>query len=236
MQDFVTLKVGGCLYQTTLTTLRNRPDTMLAKMFSSRFLLKKDDEGNFLLDGDGPTFRHILNFLRRSCLCLPETFDEWDLLKTEADFFHIHDLIDAADILFEEREERKKRKAEETQFIQIVSKRATSDGHLITGYIGSFNLLKEIDPLWEYFQQFYYDEYTDLSVEHSIEEILEHSQEKELTDGGISSVENFKSLDPLATCQTITQYGFALINTTTLAPTKTHYDIQKYLFGRTVKK
>ncbi len=62
------------------------------------------------------------------------------------------------------------------EFIQILTKRVTIDSHLITSYIGSFKLLKKISSLWSYFQQFLYEEYVDLSIEDSIEEILEHTE------------------------------------------------------------
>ncbi len=95
-------------------------------------------------------------------------------------------------------------------------KRATIDSHLITSYIGSFKLLKKISSLWSYFQQFSCEEYVDLSIEDSIEEILEYTEGKELKDDGISLQENVNKLDPLVTCQTITQYAFSLISTPTL--------------------
>ena len=65
MEDLVTLNVGGCLYTTTVTTLTTYPDSMLGSMFSGRCPSHRDQNGNYVIDGDGPIFRHVLNFLRR---------------------------------------------------------------------------------------------------------------------------------------------------------------------------
>ncbi|XP_003723300.1 BTB/POZ domain-containing protein KCTD6-like [Strongylocentrotus purpuratus] len=68
---------------------------MLWSMFSDRLPSIKDDKGNYLIDGDGPLFRYVLNFLRRSILVLPEDFKELDMLAQEADYYQIKELIDA---------------------------------------------------------------------------------------------------------------------------------------------
>ncbi|XP_038052324.1 BTB/POZ domain-containing protein KCTD19-like [Patiria miniata] len=55
----------------------------------------RDATGAYVMDRDGPIFRHVLNFLRQGKLILPEDFKEWDLLASEADFFQIPDLVAA---------------------------------------------------------------------------------------------------------------------------------------------
>ncbi|XP_038052325.1 BTB/POZ domain-containing protein kctd15-like [Patiria miniata] len=101
MDDVVKLDVGGCLYTTTRSTMIRYPDSMLGKIFISRQgtpstdAHARDDDTAYVIDGDGPIFRHVLNFLRRGRLILPEDFKEWDVLSTEADFYQLKELTDA---------------------------------------------------------------------------------------------------------------------------------------------
>lgn len=62
--DVVKLDVGGSKFTTTLSTLQNVPDTMLAAMFSGRHNTAPNAEGYYFIDRDGTHFRHILNYLR----------------------------------------------------------------------------------------------------------------------------------------------------------------------------
>ncbi|XP_071950501.1 BTB/POZ domain-containing protein KCTD6-like [Antedon mediterranea] len=93
--EVLNLNVGGCRYFTSRSTLTRFPDSMLGSMFSGRLPSNVDDYNSYVIDGDGPTFRHVLNFLRRSKLILPDGFKEWDILSAEADFYQIQDLIQA---------------------------------------------------------------------------------------------------------------------------------------------
>ncbi|XP_071798809.1 uncharacterized protein [Asterias amurensis] len=99
MSDLVTLNVGGSLYTTTVSTLTCYPNSMLGTMFSGNIPTHRDNNGHYIIDGDGPIFRHVLNFLRRYSLCLPHDFKEWDLLSAEADFFQIDELKHAVKTL-----------------------------------------------------------------------------------------------------------------------------------------
>lgn len=91
----VTLNVGGKLYSTTLETLTRFPDSMLGAMFRGPRPALTDGCGNYFIDRDGKTFRHILNFLRFGRLDLPEGYTELSLLRTEADFYQIRPLLEA---------------------------------------------------------------------------------------------------------------------------------------------
>ncbi|XP_033111070.1 BTB/POZ domain-containing protein KCTD6-like [Anneissia japonica] len=91
--EILNLNVGGCIYTTSRSTLMRYPDSMLGSMFSGRLPTIVDDRNCYVIDGDGPTFRHILNFLRRSKLILPDGFQEWDILSAEADYYQIQELI-----------------------------------------------------------------------------------------------------------------------------------------------
>ena len=97
------VNVGGFVYTTSLDTLTRDPNSMLGAMFSGRQQIAKDTRGNYFIDRDGALFRHILNFLRTSELCLPQSFDEFDQLNAEADFYQIGDLIEALQVFREDR-------------------------------------------------------------------------------------------------------------------------------------
>jgi hypothetical protein len=60
----VKLNIGSMRFETSLTTLRRFPDTMIGCMFSGRHTLPKGEDGYIFIDRDGTHFRHILNFLR----------------------------------------------------------------------------------------------------------------------------------------------------------------------------
>ncbi|XP_072553271.1 BTB/POZ domain-containing protein KCTD21-like [Salminus brasiliensis] len=94
VSDPVCVNVGGELYTTTLDTLTRCRDSMLGAMFTGQIPLLRDSHGNFFIDRDGKTFRHILNFLRCSSLDLPADFTELTLLRREADFFQIRPLME----------------------------------------------------------------------------------------------------------------------------------------------
>ncbi|XP_072833318.2 BTB/POZ domain-containing protein KCTD11 [Pogona vitticeps] len=99
----VTLNVGGKLYSTTLETLTRFPDSMLGAMFRGPQPALTDSCGNYFIDRDGKTFRHILNFLRFGRLDLPEGYAELSLLRAEADFYQIRPLLEALRRLEAER-------------------------------------------------------------------------------------------------------------------------------------
>ena len=65
----VRLDVGGHKFTTSLQTLTSVPDTYLASLFSGRYELAPDAEGEYLIDRDGEHFNLVLNFLRD-----PESF------------------------------------------------------------------------------------------------------------------------------------------------------------------
>lgn len=65
---------------------------MLVVMFSGRYVIDKDSEGNYFIDRDGIYFNYILNFLRNDQDLLLVVFVE-EVLK-EVMFYGIVFLID----------------------------------------------------------------------------------------------------------------------------------------------
>ena len=92
----IRLNVGGVVYSTSLDTLQKEPESFLAAMFSGRHQLTKDPATDaYFIDRDGVVFRHILNYLRRGRLLIPE--DDAVLAREvleEARYFQIRSLVD----------------------------------------------------------------------------------------------------------------------------------------------
>jgi hypothetical protein len=64
----VKLRVGECVFHTSLSTLTKEGASMLAAMFSGKFALTPDADGCYFIDRDGSQFHLILNYLRASRL------------------------------------------------------------------------------------------------------------------------------------------------------------------------
>ncbi|XP_071799022.1 BTB/POZ domain-containing protein KCTD21-like [Asterias amurensis] len=210
MSDLVTLNVGGSLYTTTVSTLTCYPVSMLGRMFGGDLPTHRDNNGHYIIDGDGPIFRHVLNFLRRASLCLPHDFKEWDLLSAEAEFFQIKELIDEVESL------KEKRSKQEIEFIEITFLRDVNDSgvlhfnHQFT-LRGDVATLKQIPTLADYLG--------DASHGDSLFE-FDCSRDKP---------------DRMTTYKMITRLGFKLLNTKSSAlktEKKCSREKQITLFGR----
>jgi BTB/POZ domain len=57
-EEIISLNVGGQVFVTTTTTLRNDTKSMLYAMFSGKYQ-KKDFKGSYFIDRDGKYFRCI---------------------------------------------------------------------------------------------------------------------------------------------------------------------------------
>ncbi|XP_038052314.1 BTB/POZ domain-containing protein KCTD19-like [Patiria miniata] len=126
----VNLNVGGCLCTTTRSTLTRYPDSMMAAMFSGELEPSaRDANGAYVMDRDGPIFRHVLNFLRQGKLILPEDFKEWDLLASEADFYQVDTLVEAV------KAEKYRRDA--TRSVNVGGYKYTMNLSALTRYPGS---------------------------------------------------------------------------------------------------
>jgi len=88
----IKLDVGGHHFSTSLTTLTADPDSMLAAMFSGRFMLEKNDEGCVFIDRDGQYFHHILNWLRNGTLPPIDNKLEREYLLVESKYYQITSL------------------------------------------------------------------------------------------------------------------------------------------------
>lgn len=87
----VPLNVGGVKYVTRLSTLKKYPDSMLAALFSGRYQVDKDADGNYFLDSNGVLFGYLLEFLRNGLI--PPKEQSVPLLR-EAGYYGLHELVE----------------------------------------------------------------------------------------------------------------------------------------------
>ncbi|XP_072180578.1 BTB/POZ domain-containing protein KCTD6-like [Diadema setosum] len=205
MNDFVNVNVGGTIYTTSRATLCRFPDSMLGSMFSDRLPSTRDEKGNYLIDGDGPLFRHVLNFLRRSVLVLPEDFKELDMLAQEADYYQINELTEAVSQLRNEKEEVEKRQ----EFIELqFSGRST-----MTWFIyGSWDILQKIPVVKENFRN------------------IHGQQINSKCDGVYVNTRGKQPLNRIKLFEQITQLGFRLVSSR-----GSDNDADKWTFSRDAK-
>ncbi|KAH9589442.1 Potassium channel tetramerization-type BTB domain [Trypanosoma melophagium] len=87
----VSLNVGGIIFLTRRATFQSLGDHPVFGPIVNG-TAKRGEDGCFVIDRDGVTFRYVLNFLRSGSLLLPESFDEWDQLLDDAKFFQLQNL------------------------------------------------------------------------------------------------------------------------------------------------
>ncbi|KAI8073478.1 BTB/POZ protein [Gilbertella persicaria] len=91
----VKLNVGGQLFETSLTTLRKDPNSMLATMFGEHSQMIPDADDSYFIDRDSTYFRLVLNYLRDLRIPSGITDDPkvMDELMQEAKFYRLYDLL-----------------------------------------------------------------------------------------------------------------------------------------------
>jgi len=92
--EIIYLNVGGIKYSTTRSTLCKYPESMLGAMFAHNMPSQVDKDGCYFIDRNGKMFEYILQFLRSGEMALPNDFKEYNLLKSEIDFYQLEPLLD----------------------------------------------------------------------------------------------------------------------------------------------
>ena len=88
LTQVVQLNVGGMAYTCLRQTLLEFGSSGVIKsILECRG--RKSEDGSLVVDRDGTTFRHVLNFMRMKTLILPDKFDEWDLLLDDSRYFEL---------------------------------------------------------------------------------------------------------------------------------------------------
>nr|XP_048278265.1 potassium channel regulatory protein [Myodes glareolus] len=93
-EDLVTLNVGGKLFTTRLSTLKQFPTSRLAGIVDGRDPEFKTVNGQIFVDRDGALFSFILDFLRNHELLLPSDFSDYLRLQREALFYELDSLVE----------------------------------------------------------------------------------------------------------------------------------------------
>uniref|UniRef100_A0A2K5RU29 Potassium channel regulatory protein n=1 Tax=Cebus imitator TaxID=2715852 RepID=A0A2K5RU29_CEBIM len=92
-QELVTLNVGGKIFTTRFSTIKQFPP-WLACMLDGRDQEFKMVGGQIFVDRDGVLFSFILDFLRTHQCLLPTNFSDYLRLQREALFYELHSLVD----------------------------------------------------------------------------------------------------------------------------------------------
>lgn len=87
-QDRLQLNIGGQLFETTIATLRNDPNSVLAKL-SDNYEDYMDKHGEIFFDRDWWIFRYVLQYLREGNASLPHNKDVLKQLYKEAGFWKL---------------------------------------------------------------------------------------------------------------------------------------------------
>ncbi|XP_006879574.1 PREDICTED: potassium channel regulatory protein [Elephantulus edwardii] len=93
-QELVTLNVGGKVYTTRVSTIKQFPASRLARMLDGKDQEFKTVADQIFVDRDGILFSFILDFLRTQQLLLPTDFSDYFRLQREAVFYELDSLVD----------------------------------------------------------------------------------------------------------------------------------------------
>ncbi|KAM5277781.1 potassium channel regulatory protein [Hipposideros larvatus] len=93
-QELVTLNVGGKIFTTKCSTIKQFPASRLTRMLDGRDQEFKMVGGQIFVDRDGQLFSFILDFLRTQQLLLPTDFSDYLRLQREALFYELDPLVD----------------------------------------------------------------------------------------------------------------------------------------------
>lgn len=92
-QELVTLNVGGKIFTTKISTIKQFPASRLAQMVDGQDQELKMVGGQIFVDRDGVLFSFILDFLRTHQLLLPTDFSDYLRLQREALFYELDSLV-----------------------------------------------------------------------------------------------------------------------------------------------
>ena len=86
----VTLNIGGTLFMTTISTLVQDPNTILATKVNSE---RSGPDGSYFFDRDPTHFRYILNYLRTGVVYEPDSELEKRQLLLEAKYYNVSEIV-----------------------------------------------------------------------------------------------------------------------------------------------
>ncbi|CAF0784826.1 unnamed protein product [Didymodactylos carnosus] len=160
--NIIELNIGGVTYSTLQSTLQSEPGSLLANLVGQQQnhhsnnvstdidnKITRDNKNRYFIDRDGVLFRYVLDYLRCKKLVLPESFQEKERLKNEAEYYKltsmvkelvIHQQLEQTTNTTINSNENKKLAA---SFISLpdspVNKQSRSvNGYIVVGYRGTF--------------------------------------------------------------------------------------------------
>ena len=86
------MNVGGWRFTTSLNTLRSEQGSMLEKMFSGQFPIKKEQDGTIFIDRSGNYFDFILDYLRGNMINVDDLLFDDNIRKRlikEAEYYQL---------------------------------------------------------------------------------------------------------------------------------------------------
>jgi len=101
--DWIKLKVGGLMFETTASTLL-KEDSMLSRMVTSEIPTSKDEDGCIKIDRPGKHFNQILDYLRSSMFPTFESTKDAEELRNEADYYSVEGLKERCEKRIDELE------------------------------------------------------------------------------------------------------------------------------------
>jgi BTB/POZ domain-containing protein KCTD8/12/16 len=111
-QEIVELNIGGSFYTTSRHTLLSSVEhnTLFHELFETKTKQSVcDSNQRVFLDRDGCLFKFILDYLRNDGkLVLPECFDDFNRLKSEANFYKMSQLEKSINDLVQSNRNRKR--------------------------------------------------------------------------------------------------------------------------------
>jgi len=90
----IKLNVGGKVFCTTLNTLLKQKDSFFGAMFSGRYKIDPDEDGEYFIDRSYTHFDKVLNYLRTDMVVLPERDEDIKELLVEVEFYQIRGLLE----------------------------------------------------------------------------------------------------------------------------------------------
>lgn len=86
------MNVGGWKFTTSLSTLRSEQGSMLEKMFSGQFPIRKEKDGSIFIDRSGSFFDFILDYLRGNMVAVDDLYFDDNTRKRlikEAEYYQL---------------------------------------------------------------------------------------------------------------------------------------------------
>jgi hypothetical protein len=158
-QQKVKLNIGGQVYATTVSTLTAEENTLFTAMFSEKYKVEPDVDGEYFIDRNGAHFAIILEHLRGAREIDSELNEysnvQLSTLLLESEFYGINSLTNKIKRIVQTRRVSNKRARVECE-IPIISGPVTNSLSLFSNYTTTVSIdelldLRPVTPLYRHF-------------------------------------------------------------------------------------